>query len=136
MKIVIVDTNILFSSLLAGGTKLREVLSNDKYNFYAPNFLIAEIFKHKNKILKCTSATESEVDEFLVKSLQNIHFVNEGLISTENFIQAYRLCGNVDEKDTPFVALTLELDGNLWSGDKPLKQELTRKGFTAFFDME
>ena len=104
MRIVIVDTNILFSSLLASGTKLREVLSNDKYNFYAPNFLIAEIFTHKNKILKCTSATESEVDEFLVKSLQNIQFVNEGLISTENFIQAYRLCGNVDEKDTPFYS--------------------------------
>lgn len=134
MRIVIVDTNILFISLRKNGTKVREILGRRDYRFYAPNFLMVEIFKHKGKLLKQTNASEDEVNEFLNKSLRHIHFVNEELISIGSFVEAYRLCGDVDEKDTPFVALTLELEGEFWTRDNKLVQGLTRKGFTAFFD--
>lgn len=136
MKRLIIDTNILFLALRAKGYQIREVLARKEYRFYAPNFIMVEIFKHKDKLLKHTQTTEDEVNEFLNKVLQHIHFVNEELISTGNFIEAYRLCSNVDEKDTPFVALTLELEGQLWTRDKQLVQGLTRKGFTAFFEEE
>jgi predicted nucleic acid-binding protein len=33
----------------------------------------------------------------------------------------------------PFVALTLEIDGRLWSGDEMLKDNLRNKGFNKFF---
>jgi predicted nucleic acid-binding protein len=134
MRIVIVDTNILFISLRAKGGKMREILSRSDHKFYAPNFLIAEIFKHKDKLIQSSSASADEINEFLTKSLHNIHFVNEGLIGIGNFVEAYRLCGDVDEKDTPFVALTLEMEGELWTRDKKLVEGLTRKGFTAFFE--
>ena len=44
------------------------------------------------------------------------------------------MCHDVDQSDTPHVALTLELDGLLWTGDKALKEELKRKGFDRFFE--
>jgi predicted nucleic acid-binding protein len=134
MRVVIVDTNILFMSLRARGTKIRDTFAQEGYRFYAPNFLVTEIFKHKGKLLQQTQATEDEVNEFLAKSLRNIHFVNETFVSVGSYIEAYRLCGDVDEKDTPFVALTLELEGELWTRDQQLIQGLTRKGFTAFFE--
>lgn len=84
--------------------------------------------------MKQTQATEDEVNEFLNKSLRNIHFVNEEMISTGSFVEAYRLCRDVDEKDTPFVALALELEGELWTRDKKLAQGLVRKGFAKFFE--
>jgi predicted nucleic acid-binding protein len=57
-----------------------------------------------------------------------------GPISLANAIYAYRLCSDIDEKAPPFVALTLELEGKLWTRDEVLKQGLTNKNFTDFFD--
>jgi predicted nucleic acid-binding protein len=50
-----------------------------------------------------------------------------------SWTEAWRLCGDVDENDTAYVALTLELDGRLWTGDKELEMGLRRKGFDKFF---
>jgi predicted nucleic acid-binding protein len=41
--------------------------------------------------------------------------------------------GKVDPKDTPFVALTIELDGRLWTGDKALVRGLRAQGFDRFY---
>jgi predicted nucleic acid-binding protein len=35
----------------------------------------------------------------------------------------------------PFVALTIFLDGYLWTGDKKLKKSLEKKGFDKFFEL-
>jgi predicted nucleic acid-binding protein len=32
-----------------------------------------------------------------------------------------------------YIALTLDLNGVLWTGDKRLRNELRRKGFDCFF---
>lgn len=133
MKKVIVDTNILFSSLRSKNSKLRVVLEREDLHFYAPNFLMVEIFKHKERILQKSKATEDEVYEVLYKTLHKITFINEETISLGNFIEAYKLCGDIDEKDTPFVALTLELEGELWTKDDFLKRGLIKKGFNSFF---
>ena len=66
--------------------------------------------------------------------MQHIHFVNEELISTDNFFEAYHLCKGVDENDTAFVALYLELGGKLWTKDAELKTGLKKKGFDNFFE--
>jgi predicted nucleic acid-binding protein len=34
----------------------------------------------------------------------------------------------------PFIALTLHLDGRLWTGDEELKAGLRAKGFDRFFE--
>jgi predicted nucleic acid-binding protein len=107
MRKIVVDTNILFSSLRAKNSRLRRVLESEDCRFYAPNFLMVEIFKHKQRILDKSNATEDEVYEILYQTLHKITFINEETISLENFIEAYKLCRNIDEKDTPFVALTL-----------------------------
>jgi predicted nucleic acid-binding protein len=95
---------------------------------------MVEIFKHKERILQKSKITEEEVYELLYKTLHKINFVNEETISLGNFIEAYKLCGKVDEKDTPFVALTLELEAELWTKDDTLKRGLIKKGFNSFFE--
>ena len=39
----------------------------------------------------------------------------------------------VDENDVAYVALTLEVGGDLWTSDRELEAGLRRKGFTRFF---
>ena len=94
---------------------------------------MVEIFKLKERILKRSKATEDEVYEILYKTLHKITFIKEETISLGNFLEAYQLCRNIDEKDTPFVALTLELEGELWTNDEVLKNGLIKKGFRSFF---
>ena len=132
--IVVVDTNVLFASLRSKYSKLREQFFNPSFSYYTPNFLVVEIFKHKERILKKAKASEDEVYEFLNKVIQRIHFVNEDTISHINALEAYSLCKDIDETDTPFVALTLEMDGRLWTKDMVLKKGLSKKGFHKFFD--
>jgi predicted nucleic acid-binding protein len=82
---VVVDTNILFSAFLSVNSKYRDLLFDEKYEFYSPNFVFLEIFKHKEKILKCTKESEEEVYGFMGKMLKRINFVKEDVISAENF---------------------------------------------------
>lgn len=136
MKKVVVDTNIIFAGLRSVSTSLREKLSNPRYRFYAPKFLFVEIFKHKERILKHTSADEDIVLEYLSLLLYYIHFIDESIISNAEYLTAYSLCKDVDEKDTPFVALSLTLECDLWTRDVQLKTGLRAKGFNHFFDEE
>ena len=134
MKPIIVDTNILFAAMRSANSRIREVLERPDLKFYAPNFLVVEIFKHKEKILNKSKASEAEIYEFLNQLLRKVQFINEEHLSLANIIQAYKLCKDVDEKDSLFVALTFELDGELWTRDEALKIGLIKKGFVSFFE--
>lgn len=131
---VVVDTNILFSSLLGEASRLRDILIESEYEFYAPNYLFVELFRYKDKIKQIGKLQEDDLLIYLQMMLEKIHFIQLNLISDENRQIAYDLCKEVDIKDTVFVALCLELDAQLWTGDKKLKNHLLQKGFNQIFE--
>ena len=133
MKSVVVDTNILFAALQKKQSAIRRLLERPDIHYYTPYFLVTEIFKHKERIISMSKLPAHETYELLTSLLQHISFVNESIISTGDMIAAYRLCNDIDEKDTPFVALTFSLGASLWTRDETLKRGLQRKGFTNFF---
>ena len=133
MRAVVVDTNVVFAGLRRKQSATRRQLERPDIRYYAPHFLIVEIFKHKERIIRNSKISADETYELLTDLLRHVSFVNEDVISTEDMIAAYRLCNDIDEKDTPFVALTFSLSGELWSRDEVLKQGLSRKGFSQFF---
>ena len=134
MKRIVLDTNRLFAALRSRNRYFRELLFSDEYTFYSSKFIVVEIFKHKERILKGVSADEDEIYEYLNEVLQRIHFVNEDFISLTNYSKAYQMCKDVDDKDTPFVALALQINAQLWSSDEILKRHLRTKGFDNFFE--
>jgi len=131
---VVVDTNIVFSALLSRDAKLKQFFFIKEFEFFSCNFLFIEIFRHKNKLIAISKLSEEEILTGLEKLLGRISFVREEFIPESIFNKAYLLCKDIDEKDTPFVALTLFLDAHLWTGDKKLKEGLKRKGFHKFFE--
>jgi len=72
--------------------------------------------------------------EALYTLVSRIEFVPEVGIPLGTWMEAHRLCRTVDEKDTPYVALTLHLDGRLWTEDRELKSGLRANGFVSFFE--
>ncbi len=45
---VVVDTNLIFSALIPKASKIRDILFESNMTFFSPNFLIMEIYKHKD----------------------------------------------------------------------------------------
>ncbi len=55
---VVVDTNLIFPALIPKASKIRDILLESNMTFYAPNFLIIEIYIHKDKLIKNSKLTE------------------------------------------------------------------------------
>ena len=131
MKIV-VDTNLLFSAVLKKESKIKSLLFNPSYDFYSCNFAFVELFKHKERLIKESKLNEEQIINQLKEILSVVVFVKEEFVPKEIFNTAYILCKDIDEKDTPFVALTMSLGAYLLTGDKKLTDGLKRKGFDRF----
>ena len=127
---IVIDTSMIFSLLLGKNAGMRDIFFEFGHVFYAPNYIIGEIFEKKEKIMRCSSLLESEVYELFYRILGKIEFVAENIVSLECKSQAFELCRNIDENDIPFIALSLQLNAVFWTGDKKLKNYLKEHGFT------
>ncbi len=115
---------------------MRDTFFDPAHTFYAPNYIIGELFEKKEKIMKYTVLSEPEIYELLHRILSRIEFVTENFVASEHKSQAFSLCQNIDEDDIPFIALSLQLNAVFWTGDKRLKEYLKKHGFTSFFEPE
>ncbi len=96
--------------------------------------LIVELFEHKERLVNLSKQPETELLTSLRSLLRRIRVYQEALIAASHWETAFRLCQPVDSSDTPHVALTLQLDALLWTGDKRLKAALRQQGFDRFFE--
>ena len=109
---VVVDTNIFFAALVSRHSRLREnLLAEPASRFFCPRFLFIELFKHKERISAATELAEEDLLDALNAIFARIHFIDESAIPIGTWLEARRLCRDIDEKDTPFVALSLHLNG-------------------------
>lgn len=131
---IIVDTSVLFSALVRERSKFAELLTRSEQSFYICEFVFVELFKHKDKLIRASELAEEDLLRQLYTILRRINLFKENLIQYENRMQAFKLCQDIDENDTLHVALVLELNGLLWTGDKKLRTGLNAKGFDRFFD--
>jgi predicted nucleic acid-binding protein len=135
MKAVVLDSNIFFSSLRSKKSILLQQLEKrgETTVFYTPNFLVVEIFKHRERLRAKSKLTEDEFVELLHLLFREVRLFSETMISANNLYRAWLFVRDVDPKDHLFVALALELDAELWTHDQVLKSGLLKKGFDRFF---
>jgi predicted nucleic acid-binding protein len=132
---VIVDANIAFKCLVAGRGDLRERIGPGGYpQLFTPLFLFVELFKHKDRLTRACGLAEADLLTGLHTLLNQLSFVHEADIAIGTWVEAYRLCKGIDANDTPYVALTLHLDGRFWTEDNELKTALRARGFDRFFE--
>ena len=111
---IVVDTNIVFSALMNANNTMGEVLLNlqDELDFFAPELLRTELQRYTDKLRKASKLSEQQLEESATRILERIMFVSEELINQSTWTTAYNLTKDVDEDDTPFVALAYELVQN------------------------
>jgi predicted nucleic acid-binding protein len=130
---VVVDTNIVFSALLNANSEIHEVLLNPTslFEFYSPELMLEELEKYSSKLISLSKLSNSQMKEAKSRLLRCVTLISEEVISENSWLRAYELTKDVDENDTPFLALSIELNCPLWTGDKKLIEGVKLKGFDS-----
>jgi len=126
--ILVADTNIIFSILLKKDSKEWEIFLRDDIEVFIPKFLMVELFRHKEKIIRLSGLEEKEILELLYLVLRYSSVFDEEDIADDIKKRAFTLVSDIDQKDTVFVASAMSLKAKLWSGDKKLISGLKSKG--------
>ena len=130
---VVVDTSVFFSALMSPESSFAKFMLQLENEFFICETTLVEVFNHKEKLTKATDISSDDLGHLYHILVKRVHVYKEDLISAENWKAAYGLCLDIDETDTPHVALALQLNAVLWTGDKRLKEGLEEKGFRNFF---
>lgn len=130
MKIV-VDTNIIFSTLLNTNSTIGDLLFNsDKhFKFYSCTYMRFEIQKHWERLKKISRLSDEQLQVSYTQVLSKLKFINEEIIPIETWLASEQITKEIDIDDTDFVALTKFLKATLWTGDKVLYNGLKRLEF-------
>ena len=121
------DANVIFASLISGKENYEQMFAKNK--FYLPDFALTEIQKYQPTILSKTQLSFDELKTYTLGIFDRITVVPNLLISTKSFFDAFHLCKDIDEKDTPYLALAIEFNIKLLTNDLELMNGLKRKGF-------
>lgn len=129
---VIVDTNIVFSAIISDKGKIGELLLNKPgdLQFLSPIFLMEELDKHAMRLMSITGYSEAEYQQIKFFVSRNIEFIDLKRIAKKYWEMSYQLLKDIDEDDVSFLALNLEINGNLWTGDKKLINGLANKNYS------
>lgn len=130
---VVIDTNILFSALLRVKSAFLNQIFESPRDFFICESTLTELFRHKEKLVRLSGMNPADVVHAYDLLLRRVDLYKETRIPSHLRMQARELCAGLDPDDAPQVALTLAVDGLLWTGDKTLKAGLMAKGFNRFF---
>jgi len=131
MKIVI-DTNILFSALINVNSNIGNLILNGSkhFEFYSINFMLFEINKHFDKLLKLSKLSQNDLEELLQILSNKINFYDENDLPISVRKVAFNLVREIDLNDLYFVALGEHINAKLWTGDKKLINGLQHKNYS------
>ncbi|MGV8162880.1 MAG: PIN domain-containing protein [Candidatus Nanoarchaeia archaeon] len=119
---IILDSNIIFSSLIKNSTTRKLILKN-KELFILPEFVFEELNKHKSELLLKTRIASDEFQELFQSIISDINIVPKKY-SDEHMLEAIRIVKDIDMGDASFIACALLYpDSIIWSDDKALKKQ-------------
>ena len=134
--IVVVDANIIFSTLINPNSRIAKiVVEQDELILIAPEFLKKEIYKHLPRIGKYLKLSTAQTLELTGERLSLIHFYPDEMLPVEIVNYAIALTNDIDPKDMIYIAFALFFNCRLWSGDKKLIEGIEAKGLDLFIKM-
>ncbi len=134
MRKYVIDANILFAGIISNKRIYIDITKN--FDLYAPSFVLTEIEKYEELLLLKTRLTKKDLDQFVIELFKGVTILPSILMNDQAKQRAVELCRDIDEKDTPYVALAIEMEIPLITNDKKLYRGLRAKGFTHILLLE
>jgi predicted nucleic acid-binding protein len=127
---LIIDTNRLAAALIKSSVT-REIILNDKFELYSPDYVLTEIDKNREYLIKKARLKNIEFEDILITLLNHIQLIPFKDFK-KNYTKAFEIMSNVDPDDTPFLALgmSLNVDG-IWTEDKDFKSQKILKVYST-----
>jgi len=125
---VVVDTNILISFFRPN--PVNKIISNARdfnLQLFVPEFAFDELKKNKQDVLKYSGFNEKQFNEKLNELINLIKIIPKRHFEVYKS-EAKKL---IHEKDTPFFALAIKLNGSIWSNEPGFKKQSTIKIFST-----
>jgi|WetSurMetagenome_2_1015567.scaffolds.fasta_scaffold64759_2 predicted nucleic acid-binding protein len=126
---IVLDTNILISSLLRNGLT-RDLISLSPFKMYTVEYTKFEVEKHKDELL-----SKSKLDEDSFDYLTEFVFGKVSLIPMAELSpfkdEAIEIMREIDINDSPFIALAMLLNCPIWSNDAHFKRQNVIKSYTT-----
>lgn len=129
---IVVDTNVLMSALLKDNSIIAKLMRSEYIDIYYPEDGLAEIERYRQYIISRRKKTlQKQSFEFILQFvLKPLHIISDEFYSSK-IEEAYSKMKDIDEKDTPFLALALQLRCPIWSDDTHFKQQNAIKVYTT-----
>ncbi len=120
MKIVI-DTNIFIAAIIKP-SMVRRLLVESSSKLLFPEAVLTELNEHQNEILKKSGLSQNDFEVVKSTLLKYVELVPTASIKPYSK-EAFRIIGQIDPDDVPFIASCLAHNAILWSEDKDLKKQ-------------
>ena len=120
---VVVDVNVIISSLFNKGDSLNVFVLNsvfNKFDFVIPDFFLVELNKHTERIQKKSKLHSDEIIKVAEYVMKQISIIPQS--EFEEFLPESKEIAKDHLKDFPYIALSLKLNCPIFSGDKKLKE--------------
>ena len=129
---IVVDTNVLISSLINPESIVWNVLDIEDIVFLVPELAVDELEKYEEMIQEKLNSRGCEDEyEYLLSELFTPLIVVPSSEYKEEMEEAYEIMKDIDEKDTEFLALAIAYEGSIWSDDGGFQKQEKVEVYTS-----
>lgn len=117
---LVVDSNVIFSALIRGSKSAAlKILYGENIEFFAPEEALEEFKKYAAAL---EGKSKEDFQELMLLVFSEVKIIPANYYS-RHMRDAFAAVRNIDEKDSPFIALSMALNCPLWSDDKKLRAQ-------------
>jgi predicted nucleic acid-binding protein len=126
---LVLDANVLLSALIKEGLT-RAIILSGTINLYAPEFLLEELTKHIDVIVKKSGMSRVETESYTKRLFETAEIRVFATPEVDKFMsRAEAITPDLYDKD--YFALALKLGCPIWSNDKKLKGQSKVKVYST-----
>ena len=121
---VVIDTNILISALIKDDSVTARIIKSGIFEIYYPEDGMFELEKYRDYIIKKRKkALQRKSFDYALGFLLESIIVIPSSLYEDKIRRAYEIMRDIDEKNTPFLALALKLQCPIWSNDGDFEEQ-------------